>query len=160
MTEEVFSRAAHQCPGVGHVSSRIHDDEPFEVVNYPVFVAILVRPGFTADIRRERVQARREFIIAASQAAVLDVIAGGHQHGPCQGSQQESRNSSKIPCFHDAAPLKQGRFINVQGIDSTSNSLIVLKFLYTCRRVYGSRIVSELTVSAGQRVDAGQETNR
>jgi hypothetical protein len=119
MTEEVFSRTAYQRPRVGHMPSRIHDDEPFDVVNYPGFVAILVRPGFTAEICHEHIQACREFIIAASQAAILDVIAGRCQHRPDQGSQQDSRNSSKFPCFHDAAPLGQGKFVNVQGIDST-----------------------------------------
>jgi hypothetical protein len=101
------------------VPSCIHNDKSFHVIEHPRFVAILVRSGFAADARHEPVQAYGEFIIAASQAAILDVIAGRGHQGPCQGSQQESRYSAKILYFHDAAPLKQGKFVNVQGIDST-----------------------------------------
>jgi hypothetical protein len=134
VAEVVFPGAADQCSRIGHVPSSIHDDESFDVIEYPCLVAILVRPGFAADARDEPVQAHQELIITASQATILDFVAGRCHQGPCQDSQQESRNSSKILDFHIAAPLKQGKFVNVQGIDSTLNSLILLKYQYTCCR--------------------------
>jgi hypothetical protein len=99
--------------------SRVHDDESFDIIVDPRFVAVLARPGFAADAGHEIVQAGREFIIAAPQAAILDIVAGRCRQGPCQAGQQEARNSHKIPYFHVAAPWKQDKFVNVQGIDST-----------------------------------------
>jgi hypothetical protein len=119
VAEVVFPGTADQCSRIGHVPSSIHDDKPFDVIEHPCLVAILVRPRFVADARHELVQAHGEFIITASQAAILDVVAGRCHQWPCQDSQQESRNSSKILDSHDAAPLKQGKFVDVQGIDTT-----------------------------------------
>jgi hypothetical protein len=90
VAQVVFPGITHHCPHIGHMPSRIHDDELFGVIPCPGRVTEIPVAGFCADLCYEFVQAGGKFVVTASQASILDDIAGRYCRGPRQARQQES----------------------------------------------------------------------